>query len=254
MTVAQLIALAIAWYSALDNPRSEERLVGVAQAVLDGAAREPPLDPIMVMAIIAQESSFLSDPCAMRIRSEAVVERVVVDAEDGVETLRWRCQSRRGEHTCKQKVWKVHEEDDGYTHFNTCPAGERGYMQVLAGSQWARAGTPIPGTDAVLSRRSGERAEQLLRPEVNIALGCQELRDHREAANLEEAAPWWDWVGAYNTGSIHADHSEAYATRILFRYSQFCSFPVPVDDGTKPLREIWGNCTAVEEEYARRMD
>jgi hypothetical protein len=223
--------------------------VAIVDAVLAGAERES-LDPVMVLSIIAQESSFDADPCDRRMALDRVISREPVEGHPDREVLTWRCGSESGTRApCSRTVWEV-EERDGDLFVNTCPAGEVGYMQVLRSSQWAQAGYPIPGLDEVLSRRASERRAQLLRPEVNIALGCAELAAHREASHATAADPWWEWVGSYNTGTAHGEGAKRYARRILGRYAAFCSMTVADGENVGPLRTFWSGCAPAEDALA----
>jgi hypothetical protein len=117
-------------------------------------------DPLMVLAIIGQESSFQADPCQHRTRLENITGREPVEGHEDRERVSWDCYAG----TCSREVWEVSERD-GYLYFNTCPAGEVGHMQVLRSSQYARAGYPIPGTETVLVDASdGEQTAFALWP------------------------------------------------------------------------------------------
>ena len=238
MTVAILVALILGWTDAVDAPAAEE----IAEAVLGAAGRES-LDPVMVLAVIAQESAFDADPCSRRVALDRVLSRAPVDGHPDREVLRWTCgSSTRTERTCERTVWEV-EERDGYLYIDTCPAGEVGLMQVLRSSRWASSGYEIPGTGGeVLSRSVSERRAQFLRPEVNVALGCRELAEHREAAGRTAEDPWWKWVGSYNTGTHRGEGAKRYARTILGRYGELCDLPVPGEAGDLQLGVIWPGC------------
>lgn len=242
------LLLVLASYSPLMRA-DEDEAKAVSEAVM-GCYERHSLDPVQVLAHIAQESSFDSDPCSKRVRSEIILSQTPVEGRDDQTEITWTCSSRSGgTRTCARIAWDVSERD-GYVYFNTCSAGEIGYLQILGHSRWARAGTPIPGTDEVLARRSGERRLQLQTARVNIALGCSELADHREAAGKTADDPWWEWAGAFNTGTVHGETSKRYARRIMRRYLELCA--IPVEEGTddappRLLRDVWDGCAVVAE-------
>jgi hypothetical protein len=305
MTVVMLVALLFGFSEEMKEDPVET--TEIAEAVLAGAERES-LDPVMVLSVIAQESSFQADPCSRRVALDRVVSREPVEGHPDREVLTWTCGSESGTRApCSRTVWEVVERGE-YLLVNTCPAGEVGYMQVLGSSQWARAGYPIPGTEVTLvlmadgvqtvfflwhgatkaelavlvdgerlarsafqvteesgpnlvfdeapaessnvvaaealSTSSADRRRQLLDARVNVALGCRELAEHREAAKKTSTDPWWEWVGSYNTGTAHGAGARRYARRILGRYSTFCRLTV---EGEVLLQDAWPACADVEE-------
>lgn len=225
------------------NERLEERRLELAEIIQESSERESH-DPVLVLSIIANESSFRADPCMQTVSTERILSREVVDEEQGKEEVAWVC----GSTTCRRTVWRIDEQEDRLT-FSTCSAGEAGYMQVLPYSQWARGGTEIPGTDIVLSNSYRERETQLIDARINIAIGCRELADHREH-NEGTAEEWWEWVGAYNAGTVRCNAARRYSRNILRRYIEFCSYEVEDEDGTYvPLSEVWEGCAAAQEAY-----
>jgi hypothetical protein len=146
MTLALLLAAIVAWSPNLRDDDSAGEAEKIAAAVMAGAERES-LDPLVVAAVIAQESGFDADPCNRRVALDRVISREPVEGHADREQLSWTCGSSAGtRRTCERTVWQV-EEHDGYLYLDTCPAGEVGYMQVLRSSEWARAGYAIPGTE-----------------------------------------------------------------------------------------------------------
>jgi hypothetical protein len=146
MTLALLLAAIVAWSPNLRDDDAAGEAEKIAAAVMAGAERES-LDPLVVAAVIAQESGFDADPCNRRVALDRVISREPVEGHADREQLSWTCGSSAGtRRTCERTVWQV-EEHDGYLYLDTCPAGEVGYMQVLRSSEWARAGYAIPGTE-----------------------------------------------------------------------------------------------------------
>lgn len=103
-----------------------------------------------------------------------------------------------------------------------------------------------------LPRPSNERRELMLDFSVNIAIGCGEIADQREE-HARDGEDWWDWIGTYNTGS-RGSTANAYSRRILGTYAEMCETVISTDgDGNETrLKDVWDNCTAVEEEHGHR--
>lgn len=312
MPVAWMYAIVVASYGVMsENPDEAQRVTSAVEACVE---RET-LDPVMVLSVIGQESSFYANPCAKRARLDRILSREPVEDHPDREVISWTCGSANGTRPpCERTVWQV-EERDGYLYFDTCPAGEMGYMQVLRSSEYAQAGYPIPGTEfdasgqvdgalrcfvgntadpdrlrlavtlngerlprsafsvedvqicldeapavgsslvfaAALSTENRVRREQLLDARINIALGCDELADHRESAPERKRDPWWRWIGAYNAGTTEGDAALRYRGSILRRYVEFCGKMVTVEgegenaNEEKPLREVWEGCAPAEE-------
>lgn len=100
-----------------------------------------------------------------------------------------------------------------------------------------------------LSTSSRERRQQLLTARINIALGCAELVSHRtEAPARFTDDGWWEWVGSYNTGTVHGPTAHQYARRLLRHYVRFCELTVPTDQGDRVFSEVLSaECAAAAE-------
>lgn len=154
MTLEWLLALAVGWGPHLAGEDKMVEAQAVAQAVYDCAARES-FDGVMVEAVIAQESGFNKDPCRTRVRLDRVLSRTPDAEHEDREVVEWTCSSTHGTRPpCSRHVWQVEECGD-FLCFDTCPAGEVGYMQVLRSSEYARAGYPIPGTEHTMGVMGG---------------------------------------------------------------------------------------------------
>ncbi|NMC34641.1 MAG: hypothetical protein GYA36_19640 [Veillonellaceae bacterium] len=150
------------------NTTRAEGLREIAQAIVDESARQD-IDPLMVTAVIARESSFIREPCTKRMP----LSRVISYEPDGrgrgdSYTLKWKCPNSVWGPECKVRVWDVREEGE-HLYYSTCSADEVGLMQIVPWAPWARAGAVIPGTEqavpgAVLNGEEGGRTVDLTGP------------------------------------------------------------------------------------------
>jgi hypothetical protein len=231
------------------NEAKATELQAIAQAILDGSTREEINDPIVVTSVIAQESSFLIEPCERLVALEKIVSRTPDPEHEGRERIDWTC----GERTCSRDAINISTVGDKL-NFWVCSAGEYGMMQLNPRDQWVRSGTQIPGTDVVLPRSPSQRYVLVMEPVNNIALGCREMRAHREAYGTahpnDDEVLWTDWIGRYNSGQ---DGNERYARRIAGWYKKLCDTVVKTEttEGGEStsvlLRDVWEGCTAVDE-------
>lgn len=164
MPTAWIVALITTLFGTMAENPTEAEAVSVA---VSACAEREAFDPVVVLSIIGQESSFKADPCAKRARLDRILSREPVEGHEDREVISWACGSSSGSRPpCSRTVWEIEERGD-YLYFDTCPAGEVGYMQVLRSSEWARAGFPIPGTETVLvSMSDGVQTAFALWPEA----------------------------------------------------------------------------------------
>lgn len=105
----------------------------------------------------------------------------------------------------------------------------------------------------VLDEDPDRRRAQMMDPQINIPLGCQEMAFHRDHFRGNQAE-WWRWIGAYNTGSYGGEQAREYARRILGSYARYCSTLVKTAEGEQRLREVWPGCEAAEAAWGRIRD
>lgn len=235
------------------NEAQNAKVRALAEAVNNSVIREELEDPVLVLAIIYAESSFQIEPCERLVPLDRIVSRTPIDdpRRPGAERIRWRRgSSRTGTADAERDAINV-SEVDGKLNFWVCSFGELGLMQLHPQSRWVRSGTPIPGTDLILPSNRRERMRLVMQPEYNVALGCQELADHRknyfDAHPDKENATWLDWIGRYNSGS---DGNTQYQRNIARRYASLCSIEVSVEEEGETrvaeLRTVWPMCEAVD--------
>lgn len=225
------------------NEAKATQLNEIVEAIRAGDEREGIGDAVVVLSVIAQESSFLTEPCERLVPLAKIVERTPDPDRPERERIEWQCGSR----TCARDAINIRTVGDKL-NFWVCSAGEYGMMQLHPQGRWVRSGMTIPGTEIVLPRGPAERVRLVMDPKYNIALGCREMRSHREAYIAahpgNEDVRWLDWIGRYNSGR---DGNIGYTRRVARRYQQLCGVEIDTEGGPVPLRDVWEGCTEIDE-------